>query len=79
MFMFTELARKVERDGGVTKSEGVFRKKKRRLGEIIREVRLGSIKARTRKLEGMPKRDKICTKTEKKNKTLEDKLHCRNS
>lgn len=64
MFMFTELARKVERDGGVTKSEGVFRKK-RRLGEIIREVRLGSIKARTRKLEGMPKRDKICTKTEK--------------
>lgn len=78
MFMFTELARKVERDGGVTKSEGVFRTK-RRLGEIIREVRLGSIKARTRKLEGMPKRDKICTKTEKKNKTLEDKLHCRNS
>lgn len=78
--MFTELARRVERDGGVTKSEGVFRKKKkRRLGEIIREVRLGSIKARTRKLEGMPKRDKICTKSEKKNKTLEDKLHCRNS
>lgn len=27
--MFTELARRVERDGGVTKSEGVFRRKKK--------------------------------------------------
>lgn len=51
----------------------------RRLWEIIGEVRLGSIKARTRKLEEMLKRDKICKKTEKKNKTLEDEFHCRNS
>lgn len=47
--MFTELARRVERDGSVTKSEGVFRKK-RRLGEIIREVRLGSIKSQDKKI-----------------------------
>lgn len=33
MFMFTELARRVERDGGVTKSEGVFRKKKTTRGD----------------------------------------------
>ncbi len=49
-------------------------------GEIIREVRLGGIKkARGRKLEEMLKRDKICKKTEKESKTLEEELHCRNS
>lgn len=52
--MFTELEGRVERDGGVRKSEGERGQERETVQyeEIIREVRLGRIKSQGKKIGG---------------------------